>query len=101
MEKEKNKVKTLVFLQNSRSLQHDSSTSTSGPLLGSMYTAPIDDVNTTRRSLASAAAMITFFVPSTAGSTISSFKSQPHHEPSILFHKNIKIQKNYNMLTDQ
>uniref|UniRef100_A0A0E0ESA0 Secreted protein n=1 Tax=Oryza meridionalis TaxID=40149 RepID=A0A0E0ESA0_9ORYZ len=64
---------TLVFLQNSRSLQQDSSTTTSGPRLGSMVTAPMDDVNTTRRTVpASAAAFITYSVPRTAGSTICS-----------------------------
>ena len=63
---------TLVSLQKSRSLQQDSSTTTSGPRLGSMYTAPIEDVNTTRLTLASAAAIITFLVPFTAGSTICS-----------------------------
>jgi len=64
---------TLVFLQNSRSLQHDSSTTTSGPRLGSMVTAPMEDVNTTRRTVpASAAALITYSVPRTAGSTICS-----------------------------
>jgi hypothetical protein len=39
-----------------------------------MYTAPIDEVNTTRRTLpTSAAALITFLVPFTAGSIIFSW----------------------------
>ena len=64
---------TLVFLQKSRSLQQDSSTTTSAPRLGSMVTAPMEDVNTTRRTVpASAAALITYSVPRTAGSTICS-----------------------------
>ena len=81
--------KTLVFLQNSRSLQQLSSTTWSGLLLGSMYTAPIDDVNTTLRTLASAAAIITFFVPFTAGSTISSFKNQQIQSSLCLVTKTI------------
>ena len=62
---------TLVFLQYSRSLQQDSSTTVSGLRLGFMYIVPMDDVNTTRRTLASAAAIITFFVPNIACSTFS------------------------------
>ena len=64
---------TLVFLQKSRSLQHDSSTTTSGPRLGSMVTAPMEEVSTIRLTVpASAAAFITYSVPLTAGSTICS-----------------------------
>ena len=55
--------------QNSGSLQQDSSRTASGLRLGFMCTAPYDDVNTTRRTPMSAAAFITFLVPSIATGT--------------------------------
>ena len=68
------KAPTLVFLQKSRSLQQDSSTTASGARPGSMATAPTDDVSTTRRTVpaSAAAASMTWRVPRTAGSTICS-----------------------------
>uniref|UniRef100_A0A0E0CSY3 Uncharacterized protein n=1 Tax=Oryza meridionalis TaxID=40149 RepID=A0A0E0CSY3_9ORYZ len=60
---------TSVWRQNSGSLQQVPSRTASGLRLGFMCTAPYDDVNTTRRTPMSAAAFITFLVPSTAVGT--------------------------------